>query len=254
MPPKRRPISVEWAKSLVGLSMKVPDYWWDGCKGYKLNDGVIDSYCEISQRWNLLLDTKEDDALYLMAYEAIYKYADFDSSTYNEFQLTQQPIHDGDDEIQTATKKYFRTEAEEWDEIVIDDVDDSGGRPIDPIEWEGDEEFTIKITDEELASLRDIDGEIRFEKVFQWCLPRFGDDDDQSLFEFQAARMRNYMRKRVLESGFKPRYYKGDKVITGDHVARFYGACLCRMIHGGRSIDQIFSTREYDRSWEVLKV
>ena len=27
-------------------------------------------------------------------------------------------------------------------------------------------------------------------------------------------------------------------------MARFYGACLCRMIHGGRSIDQIFSTRE----------
>ena len=73
--------------------------------------------------------------------------------------------------------------------------------------------------------------EIRFEKVFQWCLPRFGDDDDQSLFEFQAARMRNYMRKRVLEDGYKPRYYKGDRVITGDHVARFYGACLCRMIH-----------------------
>ena len=52
------------------------------------------------------------------------------------------------------------------------------------------------------------------------------------------------MRKRVLENGYKPRYYKGDKVITGDHVARFYGACLCRMIHGGRSIEQIFSTRE----------
>ncbi|OEU06161.1 hypothetical protein FRACYDRAFT_256066 [Fragilariopsis cylindrus CCMP1102] len=243
MAPRRRPISVEWAKSLVGLSMKVPDYWWDGCKGYKLNDGVIDSYCQISQRWNLLLDTKEDDALYLMAYEAIYKYADFDSSTYNEFQLTQQPIRDGDDEIETETKKYYRTEPDEWDEIVIEDGD-SGGRPIDPIEWEGDEEFTVKITDEEVEMLRDIDGEIRFEKVFQWCLPRFGDDDDQTLFEFQAARMRNYMRKRVLENGFKPRYYRGDRVITGDHVARFYGACLCRMIHGGRSIEQIFSTRE----------
>ena len=225
--------------------MKVPDYWWDGCKGYRLHDGVIDSYCPISQRWNLLLDTKEDDALYLMAYDAIYKYADFNSSTYNEFQLTQHPIRDGDDEIETETKKYYRTEPDEWDEVVIeDDGDDRGGRPIEPLEWEGDEVFTVKITDEELASLRDIDGEIRFEKVFQWCLPRFGDDDDQTLYEFQAARMRNYMRKRVLESGFKPRYYKGDKVITGDHVARFYGACLCRMIHGGRSIEQIFSTRE----------
>ena len=107
-----------------------------------------------------------------------------------------------------------------------------GGRPIKPIEWEGgDEEFTVKITNEEVKMLMDERKEIRFEKVFQWCLPRFGDDDDQSLFKFQAARMRNYMRKRVIEDGYEPRYYKGDRVITGDHVARFYGACLCRMIH-----------------------
>jgi hypothetical protein len=56
--------------------------------------------------------------------------------------------------------------------------------------------------------------------------------------------MRNYMRKRVLEENYKPRYFTGDKVITGDHVARFYDACLGRMLNGGRSIDQIFSTRE----------
>jgi len=52
------------------------------------------------------------------------------------------------------------------------------------------------------------------------------------------------MKKRILEEGFKLRYYTGNKVIAGDHVARFYGACLCRMNHGGRSIEQIFSTRE----------
>jgi hypothetical protein len=52
------------------------------------------------------------------------------------------------------------------------------------------------------------------------------------------------MRKRVFEEGWKPRYYIGDKVITGDYVARFYGTCLCRMSNGGRLIDQIFSTRE----------
>jgi hypothetical protein len=57
--------------------------------------------------------------------------------------------------------------------------------------------------------------------------------------------MRNYMKKRVLGENYKPRYYTGDKVIIGDHVARFYGACLGRMLNNsGRSIDQIFSTRE----------
>jgi hypothetical protein len=92
--------------------------------------------------------------------------------------------------------------------------------------------------------LKDENSEIRYEKVFRWCLPQYGEDNDESLFEFQAARMRNYMRKRVVEEDYKPRYYTGGKVITGDHVARFYGACLGRMLNGGRSIDQIFSTGE----------
>ena len=57
--------------------------------------------------------------------------------------------------------------------------------------------------DEEVALLKDAAGEIRYEKVFQWCLASYGANDDQTLSEFQAARMRNYMRN---EDGFKPRY------------------------------------------------
>jgi hypothetical protein len=45
----------------------------------------------------------------------------------------------------------------------------------------------------------DANGEIRFEKVFEWALPRSGEDDSETLFEFQAARMRNYMTKRVAD-------------------------------------------------------
>jgi hypothetical protein len=45
MPPRRRPkepvISIEWAESLIGLSMKVPQNWWVGCSGYNLHDGRI---------------------------------------------------------------------------------------------------------------------------------------------------------------------------------------------------------------------
>jgi hypothetical protein len=37
-------ISTVWAESLIGLSMKGPDYWWDGCNGYKLHDGKVDSF------------------------------------------------------------------------------------------------------------------------------------------------------------------------------------------------------------------
>jgi hypothetical protein len=69
----------------------------------------------------------------------------------------------------------------DWSQVNIEEGD-GRGRMIN-------KDFSVKITDEELAKLREIAGEIRYEKVFQWCLPRFGDDDDKTLFEFQLARM-----------------------------------------------------------------
>jgi hypothetical protein len=55
------------------------------------------------------------------------------------------------------------------------------------------EEFSVNIIDAELDTLMDDSKEIRFEKVFEWCLPRLEDDDSESLFDYQAARMRNYI-------------------------------------------------------------
>jgi hypothetical protein len=141
------------------------------------------------------------------------------------------------------SKLATKTTWEEWNQVSTEEGD-GNGRMIDLIECTVDEDFSVKITDEEVELLKDEKGEIRYEKVFRWCLPRYGDDDDESLFEFQAARMRNYMRKRVLEENNKPRYYTGDEVITGDHEARFYSAFLGRVLNGGRSIHQMFSTRE----------
>jgi hypothetical protein len=62
MPPKTTiepQISTEWAQSLIGLSMKVPENWWVGCKGFKLHNGKIDSFDIQSQKWNLLLDDRD---------------------------------------------------------------------------------------------------------------------------------------------------------------------------------------------------
>jgi hypothetical protein len=56
--------------------------------------------------------------------------------------------------------------------------------------------------------------------------------------------MTNYMRKRIVEDGWTPKYYTENKVITADNVARFYGSCLGKMLVGNRSIEQIFCTRE----------
>ena len=74
-----------------------------------------------------------------MAYGAVYLYADEGASTYSEYQLIHQPVQFGDEEIETETARYTRTTEDEWDQI----------------------------TDEEVGLLRDVDGEIRYEKVFQ---------------------------------------------------------------------------------------
>jgi hypothetical protein len=86
-------ISTEWAQSLIGLSMKVPENWWVGCKGFKLHDDKIDSFDIQGQKWNLLLDARDEPFPFLMVYEAVYEYADEDSSTtYHEYKLTYEAI------------------------------------------------------------------------------------------------------------------------------------------------------------------
>ena len=65
--------------------------------------------------------------------------------------------------------------------------------PILPISFEGDqEEFDVNITPEQLEELKDDQDVICFEKVMEWCMPRFDDDgngDEMGLFKWQAKRM-----------------------------------------------------------------
>jgi hypothetical protein len=222
--------------------MRVPDHWWECYNGSNLNDGKIVSFDIGSQKWNLLLDDPDDKDEYLMAYEAVCEYSNKEHSTFNWYQLPYDDDVEGDDEIETEDGMlYSLTPTEDWTRVNIEE----DGWSIDPIEWTGDdEEFSVKITDAEVKQLMDGNEEIRFEKIFEWCLPRFGDDDSETLFEYQASRIRNYMRKRMVEEGWTPKYYTGNKVITADNVARFYGACLGKMLVGNRSIEQIFCTRE----------
>jgi hypothetical protein len=120
-------------------------------------------------------------------------------------QLAYEAVRDGDEEIETERRRFTKTTSEEWNQVSTEDGNGNGnGRTIDPIECTVDEDFSVKITDEDVKLLMDDSKEIRYEKAFQWCLPRYG-DDEESLFEFQAARMRNYMRKRVVKEEYKPR-------------------------------------------------
>ena len=46
-----------------------------------------------------------------------------------------------------------------------------GGRKVDPIQYTGNEEFDVKVTDEEVEQLKDENGEIRFHKVMECSIP-----------------------------------------------------------------------------------
>jgi hypothetical protein len=218
--------------------VRIPDHWWIGYTSSYLHDGKLMAFDVVNQKWLIELDDQDDDDQYLIAYDAVCEYSNKQHSTFNQYQLPYEVVLEGDDEIETEDGTlYSLTPTDEWTPV---DDDEGGGRLIDPIEWTGgeNEEFSVNIIDAELDTLMDDSKEIRFEKVFEWCLPRLG-DGNESLFEFQAARMKNYTQKRVVEGGWTPKYYTGNKVITADNVARFYGSCL-----GNQSIEQIFCTRE----------
>jgi hypothetical protein len=120
--------------------------------GFNLHDGKIDSFNISSQKWNLLLDARDEPFPFLMAYDAVYEYADEDSSTYHEYQLTYDPVLDGDDEIETEIATYTKTTSEEWNQVSTIEGD-GNGRVIDPIECTVDEDFSVNITDEEVELL-----------------------------------------------------------------------------------------------------
>ena len=63
------------------------------------------------------------------------------------------------------------------------------------------------------------------------------------------------MTMLIEDRGYTPRYYNPDKgkTITGDHVERFYGALLGKMLSGSPSNIQMFSTREIFDAVEPVK-
>ena len=85
-------IDKEWAESIIGLRLKVPDHWWNNCSSRELHDGKIVSFDEAKQKWNLVCDSEPEEVPYLMAYEAVYKYVDVSASTFGRYVLPSDPI------------------------------------------------------------------------------------------------------------------------------------------------------------------
>ena len=66
-------------------------------------------------------------------------------------------------------KIYTKTNAKDWNCMK----NGRGGRNFDSIPYTCNEDFSIKITNEEVEHLKDENGDIRFHKVMDWCIPTF---------------------------------------------------------------------------------
>ncbi|KAL3778017.1 hypothetical protein ACHAW5_000523 [Stephanodiscus triporus] len=78
--------------------------------------------------------------------------------------------------------------------------------------------FGVKMTDAEMERMKDENGDIRYNKIFEWMLLMFA---GEMFWDFLAARMRSYMT-HIMVQGWKPRWYDADNgnVILSDHIAR----------------------------------
>ena len=61
----------------------------------------------------------------------------------------------------------------------------AAGSHISPVPYTNEqEEFSVGVTEEEVCDkLTDDNGDMHFYKVLEWCLPRFGSQDDTVLWD-----------------------------------------------------------------------
>ena len=284
------PINTVWAESLVGLRVKVPESWWVNFDGTNLFPGVtaaIDFTKPRQTYFQLELDS-ELGAYYPMRYDSVFSFADEEQERFQRFRLPRYAMANPEGEEVFITRASTSTralpgspasassnndtdgetvasnESEEYNIYTRTDPEDwtclkngAPGRTIDPVPYTGEsEEFSVDITEDELRDkLMDEHGDIRFYKVLEWCLPRFGDFNDTILWDWQAERMNNYMTHIISEKDFKPKYYCPSKgvIITGDNVCRFYGAMLARSLSGTPSVEKIWDTRSSLRAIGAIK-
>jgi hypothetical protein len=84
MASRRTKINKEWANSLVGLPVKIPDNWWVGYTGTYLHDGKLIAFDVVNQKWCVDFDDQDgDDDQYLIAYDAVCEYSNKHHSTFD---------------------------------------------------------------------------------------------------------------------------------------------------------------------------
>jgi hypothetical protein len=110
--------------------------------------------------------------------------------------------------------QYTMTEPAHWTKISAENP----GRPIEPVPYTGvNEFFGVNMTDAEFERMKDGNGDIRYNKNFEWMLPKF---TGETCWDFLVERMRSYMTHLMVQ-GWKPWWYNPDNgdVILTDHVA-----------------------------------
>jgi len=191
-------VDIEWAKSFIGMRLKVTDSYWNNCYGRHKHDAKILDYIEKKALWCVELDDKTEELVH-MRWDAIVKFADRGASNFNDYPpLPPHPvIGDADKPVEYRGTVYKRTEPEDWIQYLGDDLKEGLGklpRKVVPVPFEGDDDLaTVNITDEDLEKLKDKKtGTIRFEKVFHWCLARFPKDSTTTEKDWQATRQDHY--------------------------------------------------------------
>ena len=105
-----KPVAIDqnWALSLVGLRLKIPEVWWNGCTGNTLYAGRISAInvSDHRQRYFMLeMDTGEE---YPVRYDAVLRYADREHLTHSGFNLPEKPP--ADPNVIKSGKRKFREE------------------------------------------------------------------------------------------------------------------------------------------------
>ena len=79
---------------------------------------------------------------------------------------------------------YMRTDPDHWTCLE----DGAAGQCIYTVPYSGGNElFTVDIAYDEVKSFIDDNDNIRFDRLLEWKLPRFVENNEISLFEWQAA-------------------------------------------------------------------
>ena len=122
----------------------------------------------------------------------------------------------------------------------------------------------IYIVPAEIKEMKDASHDVCFHKVIEHFLPRFNGpvaQEQQSILQWQAVRIRNYTKYLVIHHGYKLKYYdpceekKGNIymhrgsspsccLILMSNDGKFYGVMMARIFSSNLSIDNMLFVLE----------